>query len=124
MLVGCFLEVYTAFSAADVWYVHVSLAARSRTYFGRERADAAVDYGLGRTDVRSVCCVGHGGFDMALWLLVLRIPCCDLSLKFLSRSVTMEGHFGLLGGVPLVFLSSAKRFSTSLLNTTSYIPPW
>lgn len=24
---------------------------------------------------------------------------CDLSLKFLSLSVTMEGHFGLLGGV-------------------------
>jgi hypothetical protein len=70
MLVGCFLEVYTAFSAADVWYVHVSLAARSRTYFGRERADAAVDYGLGRTDVRGICCVGHGGFGMGLWLLV------------------------------------------------------
>lgn len=89
--------------AAGVWYVRVSLAGRSRTYFWRERADAAVDYGLGRTDVRSSCCVGHGGFGRAMWLLVLRISIAtesDLSLKFLSRSVTMEGHFGLLGGVP------------------------
>ena len=37
---------------------------------------------------------------------------CDLSLKFLSLLVTMEGHFGLLGGV-----ISAKRFLTSLLDT-------
>lgn len=35
-------------------------AARSRTYFWRERADAAVDYGLGWVDVRGGCCFGHG----------------------------------------------------------------
>jgi hypothetical protein len=35
------------------------LAARSRTYFWGKRADAAVDYGLGRADVRGVCCFGH-----------------------------------------------------------------
>jgi hypothetical protein len=36
------------------------LAARSRTYFWGQGADAAVDYGLGRTDVRGICCFGHG----------------------------------------------------------------
>ena len=36
-------------------------SARSRTYFWRERADAAVDHRLGRADVRSICCFGHGG---------------------------------------------------------------
>jgi hypothetical protein len=64
MLVSCSFEVCTAFYAATAWYVHVSLAARSRTYFWRKRADAAVDYGLGRTDVRGICCVGHGVFSM------------------------------------------------------------
>jgi hypothetical protein len=36
------------------------LAARSRTYFWGKRADAAVDYGLGRAGVRGICCFGHG----------------------------------------------------------------
>jgi hypothetical protein len=35
------------------------LAARSRTYFWGKRADAAVDYGLGRAGVRGICCFGH-----------------------------------------------------------------
>jgi hypothetical protein len=43
------------------------LAARSRTYFWGKRADAAVDYGLGRADVRGVCCFGHGeGLDSGI----------------------------------------------------------
>jgi hypothetical protein len=49
------------------WFV---LAARSRTYFWRERADAAVDYGLGRTDVRGICCFGHiGGLCVVVMLV-------------------------------------------------------
>jgi hypothetical protein len=36
------------------------LAARSRTYFWGKRADAAVDYGLGRAGVRGICWFGHG----------------------------------------------------------------
>lgn len=59
--------------AEGVWRVRVSLAARSRTYFWRKRADAAVDYGLGRTDVRGGCCFGHDDFVVVVWLLRMSI---------------------------------------------------
>jgi hypothetical protein len=87
------------FAAAAAWYGHVSSATRSRTYFWRKRADAAVDYGLGRTDVRSICCFGHGVF----WYGGVVVGVKD-TLRRLEHEVpllvTMEGHFGLLGGGP------------------------
>lgn len=93
------------------------LAARSRTYFWREGADAAVDYGLGRADVRGDCCFGHGvqlcgAVDVGLRRGEGAInDITTSSLKLLRGDDAWRGTWALWWGRSQ---SSAKRFLTSL----------
>ena len=100
------------------------MAARSRTYFWRERADAAVDYGLGWTDVRGGSCFGHGGgFVLWCWVESKEKAAVDEIVRVaVSLAVTMEGHFGLLlGGVTAKAAPSAFRLHLSGLEPSDYL---